>query len=392
MRYLSSGERRARLASRHHLVAPTSDVEMAAGDLVGLHSSDPATVYLSSWARVGGFRVGDLEESLYERRSLVRMLGMRRTMFVVPLDLAAIMDAACTRALAPAQERRLARMLEAQGIADDGIAWLEEVEGQVMDALVARGEATAIELVADVPELGRRLRFGEGKTWGGTVGVSTRVLFLLATQARIIRGRPRGSWISSQYRWAPTATWLTRVPTEMDPPAARADLVRRWLLTYGPGTLADVAWWSGWGVRQAGAALEQAGTVEVQLDEGVGYVLKGDSEPVGEVGPWVALLPALDSTVMGWKRREWYLGEHQRDLFDRNGNAGPTVWAGGRVVGGWGQRPSGEVAVALLSDVGSETADAIAAKAAVLESWLGEVRVTPRFRTPLDKRLARAGE
>lgn len=389
---MSSAERRARLATRHHLVAPTSDVEMAAGDLVGLHSSDPATVYLSSWARVGGFRVGDLEKSLYERRSLVRMLGMRRTMFVVPLDLAVIMDAACTRALAPAEERRLVRMLEAQGIADDGIAWLEEVKAQVMDALVARGEATANELVADVPELGRRLRFGEGKTWGGTVGVSTRVLFLLATQARIIRGRPRGSWISSQYRWAPTATWLTGVPAEMDPSTARADLVRRWLLTYGPGTLADVAWWSGWGVRQAGAALEQAGTVKVQLDEGVGYVFQGDSDPVGDVEPWVALLPALDPTMMGWKQRGWYLGEHQRDLFDRNGNAGPTVWAGGRVVGGWGQRPSGEVAVILLSDVGSETADAVAAKAAVLESWLGEVRVTPRFRTPLDKRLAAAGE
>jgi hypothetical protein len=374
------------------LVAPTFHVEMAAGDLVGLHSSDPATVYLSSWARVGGFRVGDLEDSLYERRSLVRMLGMRRTMFVVPLDLAAIMDAACTQALAPAEERRLVRMLEAQSIADNGIAWLEEVKAQVMDALVARGKATANELVADVPELGRRLRFGEGKTWGGTVGVSTRVLFLLATQARIIRGRPRGSWISSQYRWAPTATWLTGVPAEMDPPTARADLVRRWLLTYGPGTLADVAWWSGWGVRQAGAALEQAGAVEVQLDEGVGYVLEGDSDPAGDVEPWVALLPSLDPTVMGWKQRGWYLGEHQRDLFDRNGNAGPTVWVGGRVVGGWGQRSSGEVAVILLSDIGSETADAVAAKAAALESWLGEVRVTPRFRTPLDKRLAVAGE
>lgn len=153
-----------------------------------------------------------------------------------------------------------------------------------------------------------------------------------------------------------------------------------------------MAWWSGWGVRQAGAALEQAGAVEVQLDEGVGYVFEGDSDPVGDVEPWVALLPALDPTMMGWKQRGWYLGEHQRDLFDRNGNAGPTVWAGGRVVGGWGQRPSGEVAVILLSDVGSETADAVAAKAAVLESWLGEVRVTPRFRTPLDKRLAAAGE
>ena len=39
------------------------------------------------------FTTGDLDAALYERRSLVRLLGMRRTMFVVPLDLAAEIDA-----------------------------------------------------------------------------------------------------------------------------------------------------------------------------------------------------------------------------------------------------------------------------------------------------------
>ena len=56
------------------------------------------------------------------------------------------------------------------------------------------------------------------------------------------------------------------------------------------------------------------------------------------IAPWVALLPGLDSTVMGWKERAWFLGGHQHALFDVNGNAGPTVWCNGRIVGGWAHR------------------------------------------------------
>ena len=90
---------------------------------------------------------------------------------------------------------------------------------------------------------------------------------------------------------------------------------------------------------------------------------------------------------MGWKERDWYLGEHAPRLFDRNGNAGPTVWADGRIVGGWVQRASGEVVYELLEDVGRDTTTAIEKAAATLEGWLGEVRVKPRFPTPLQKQL-----
>lgn len=387
MRKISGSERRARLGFRHHLSAPAATVDSVANDLVGLHSSDPATVYLSAHARVDRFAVGDLEQALYEHRTLVRMLGMRRTMFVVPRDLAGVMDAACTRALAPTERRRLIRMVEDQHLTVDGAAWLEDVEARVMTALVARGEATATELTTDVPELGLKLTFGEGKTWGGTFGMSTRVLFLLATEGRIVRARPRGTWLSTLYRWSPTDVWLDGGLIDFDPVEARLYLARRWLRSYGPGTAADLEWWTGWGVRQTRESLEAVGAVEVALDGETGYVLAEDLEPVGEIEPWVALLPALDSTVMGWQERDWYLGDHRRLLFDRNGNAGPTVWVDGRVVGGWGQGPTGEVAVRLLEDVGSESSAAIEAEAARLEAWLGHVTVTPRFRTPVEKEL-----
>jgi hypothetical protein len=117
-------------------------------------------------------------------------------------------------------------------------------------------------------------------------------------------------------------------------------------------------------------------------------ILAGDEAPEPGTGPWAALLPALDPTAMGWRARGWFLGGHGPALFDRSGNIGPTVWWDGRVVGGWAQRPDGEIVVRLLEDAGAGAAAAVAAEAERLAAWLGPRRVTPRFRTPLERELS----
>ena len=390
MRRIGVEERRARLGLRHRLARPAGSPDEIADAMVALHSSDPATVYLSARARMKRFVPPQLEHALFERRSLVRMLGMRRTLFVVSRDVAAVMDEACTKALAPAQRALLVRMLEEQAIARPGKggAWVERVMRDTAAALAARGEATARELTKDVPELGEKLRFGEGKTWGGMVGVSTRVLFLLATEGRIVRARPLGTWTSSQYRWATTERWLGGPLPAVDHAEACADLLRRWLLAFGPATTTDARWWTGWTAALTARTLEALGAVEVELDEGTGWVLPDDLEPVTARPRWVALLPSLDPTVMGWKERAWYLGEHAPMLFDGNGNAGPTVWANGRVVGGWTQTTDGEVRVELLERVDAATRKRIDAERERLGTWLGDVRIRARFPSPLGRALA----
>jgi len=383
-------QRRARLGIRQGLARPARSVEACAADLTGLHSSDPATVYLSARARVAGFAPAELEGALYERRSLVRMLGMRRTLFVVLLDLAAAMDVACTKALAPGEHHRLVRMLEEQGVAARGTGerWLRQVADETLEALTRRGEASARELVKDVPGLAAKLRFGEGKTWGGTMGVSTRVLFLLATEGRIVRTRPLGAWTSGQYRWAPVERWLGAPLPKLGHAEACTELLGRYLRSFGPATTTDIRWWTGWTAALATRTLDAVGAVEVPLDGGTGYVLSHDVDRVDEPERWVALLPSLDPTVMGWKERDWYLGEHASALFDRNGNAGPTVWADGRVIGGWTQTADGEIRVRLLEPVDTTTLTAIDAERERLRDWLGDVRIKPRFPTPLGRALA----
>lgn len=384
-------ERRARLAARHRLGCDrqTDDVAAVAGDLVALHSTDPATVFLSIAARTRVVDTVAIERALYEDRTLVRLLGMRRTMFVVPVDLVPIVHASCTRALVPGQRQLSVRLLEDCGVTADGEAWLCRVEEATLRALAARGEAVAAELVADVPELRTQVSMHEDKSYGGPMAMTTRVLFVLAASERIVRGRPRGSWISSQYRWAPIESWLPAGVPDLSTEAARVELVRRWLRAYGPGTVADVRWWTGWTAGEVKRTLAEIGPAEVELEDGTtGLVLPDDLEPTPDQGPWVALLPALDPTVMGWAGRGWFLGEHGPALFDRSGNAGPTIWAGGHVVGGWAQRRGGEIAYRLLEDVGAEARRAIEAAAAELGAWIGPVRVTPRFRTPLERELS----
>jgi hypothetical protein len=386
VRRISIEERRARLARRHHLAAPATDPVTVVRGVVALHSTDPASVFLSVQARTTGVQVGAIERALYDERSLIRMLGMRRTMFVLPVELAPVVQAACTKEIAARQRRTYAKFLTERGIGDG--AWLRAVEDTTEKALAARGEATGAELSTDVPRLRTQLLMAEGKTYASKQNITTWVLFMLAADARIVRGRPRGSWTSSQYYWSLAQTWLPSGIPELPVEDSRVELVRRWLASFGPGTVADLKWWTGWTSGQVKHALAEIGPTEVELDGLTGLVLADDIEPADSEAPWVALLPALDPTAMGWSERSWYLGPHAPSLFDRSGNIGPTIWSDGRIVGGWAQRPTGEVVHRLLEDVGRDVAAEVERKAAQLAGWIGAIRVTPRFRTPLERELS----
>jgi Winged helix DNA-binding domain len=391
-------ERRERLAIRHHL-APgerAGTVTAAAEDIIGLHGTDPASVYLAAWARTCPVDQGAIEHALYEERSLVRMMGMRRTVFVVPASLTPVVQAACTDQIAERMRRQLARQVQESGIATDAPAWLSDVGQATVRALAARGTATGAELARAEPRLRAQIVYAENKSYGGPVNITTRLLTLLSAEGLIVRGRPRGGWTSTQFEWS-----VAEDRQDLSAAAARTELARRWLWAFGPAPVSDLQWWAGWTASQATQALAQLDVTEADLDGAPGIMLADDepslapNRPAPE--PWPALLPALDPTAMGWRDRAWYVGEHGPALFDRSGNIGPTAWWDGRIVGGWAQRKDGAIAVRLLEDTGAEAAAAIAAEAQRLREWIGSdpnhpedprTRITPRFRTPLERELA----
>lgn len=391
-REVDTAERRARLARRHRL-APghrAADVVDAARSVVALHATDPATIYLSARARVADMAVDDLEEALYADRSLVKQLAMRRTLWVVPReDLGAVQAGAGDR-VAEAERRRLVRDVEKAGLRRDGSRWLARARREVLAALAGGREASASELREEIPLLRGSITYGEGRSWGGQAPVAPRVLTILSAAGEIVRASNDGAWTASRPRWAATERWLGEPLSRPGAGEGVAELVRRWLRGFGPGTESDLRWWLGSTLHTVRGALAEVGAVEVALEGGPGYVLPDDVEPVQDVEPWAALLPALDPATMGWLERDFYLGAHRAQLFDANGNGGATMWWDGRVVGGWTQDEGGEIVLQPLEDAGSDARRALDAEAERLGDWLGGLRVQSRFPSPLAKAAAGA--
>ena len=359
--------------------------------MVCLHATDPATVYLSAWARVDGMTVPDMERALYQDRSLVKHLAMRRTLFVFPRTTLSDAQAGASNRVADTERRRLIRHIEESGLRKNGARWLSKASEQVMAALSDGREATSSELRDEIPLLEGSMAYGEGKSWAGNLPFGPRVLTTLSAAGRVVRASNDGGWTTSRPRWTSTESWLGREIEPRTEEEGVAGLVERWLRAFGPGTVADIKWWLGSTVAAVRKALAHLDAVEVDLDGKTGYVLPDDVDETDRVEPWPALLPPLDPTTMGWYEREWYLGPYKAQLFDTNGNAGPTAWWDGRIVGGWRQTENGEVELQLLENAGRKGQRALKDEAARLTEWFGGTRALMRFPSPLSREIAEVG-
>ena len=105
----------------------------------------------------------------------------------------------------------------------------------------------------------------------------------------------------------------------------------------------------------------------------------------------MAVLPGLDPTTMGWKQRGWYLPGEASDLFDGNGNAGPSIWVDGQVAGAWVQAPDGTIRLHWFRDVPTRVRDGVDAEVARLVGVVGDTRFTIRFPGVVHKALLAGG-
>lgn len=386
MQQISDDQRRARLALRHGLAAPFGSVEDATAAMTCWHATEPASVHLAAWARTGCSR-SDVDRALYEDRTIVKQLAMRRTVFTFPRDLLPAVWGSAAARVAVQQRGQLARDVVQHGVTGDGETWVADACAAVLAHLRTVGPTTTVKLREALPVLDARMSLSPGTNWAAEVSVAPRVLTTLAASGVIVRGANEGSWKVSRPRWTATEEWLPDAPAALPEAAGYAELVRSWLRTFGPGTEADIVWWLGATKAAARRALTELEAVEVGLESGgIGYLLPDDQAEVPAVGDWAALLPALDPTTMGWKERAWYLGEHTEAIFDRNGNGGPTAWWNGRIVGGWRQSEDGTVVVVPAEPLPVTATKALAAKADELTSWLAGGVVKSIYQSPLVRR------
>ncbi|MFT0614168.1 winged helix DNA-binding domain-containing protein [Rhodococcus qingshengii] len=374
MRHVSDDERRARIGVRHALepMFHVDSPEAATRAMTVLHATESATVYLSCWARVRSVDAADVDRALYDQRSLVKQLAMRRTLFTFPRDLLPAAWSSASARVANTERARMAKDVVKAGLAVDGNDWLDRARTEVLKLLTDRPEGlSAVEIRQAVPMTDVKVEGSAGEIWS-----APRVLTHLGATADIMRGTNTARFPVSRPLWTLTRHWLDDAPVDLESADGYREIVRRWLYTFGPGTEDDIVWWLGSTKTVVRAALAELDAVAVSLDGGdTGWLLPDDVATVPDPGPWVALLPVLDPTIMGWKNRDFYLGPHRNQLFDTRGNAGTTAWVDGRVVGFWIQDETGVVHVRLLETVSASARRSLDAEAARLTEWLGGVRI-----------------
>lgn len=370
--------------------ARTTTPEDVVNRLVALHATEAPSVYLSVLARAPGLTLDDVRRALYERRDLVRVLGMRRTMFVVPREMVPVVHAAAGRAVGRRLRTRLLKelaTLPTDPPVMDPATFLAEAERQVHGALAEHGPLDGAGVARWAPALRTAFLPTTDKAWDVRRALTSPVLNVLSAEGRIVRGEPRGAWTSNRYLWAPMEDWVPGGIPELDEERARVRLAEAWLEAFGPATVQDLQWWTGWNLGQTRAAVASLDVSEVQLAAGEGVVLRSTDLDAPSAEGHAALLPALDPTAMGWKHRDWYLGPHRDRLFDSAGNIGATVWWEGRVVGAWAIRRDGSPALRLLEDIGTAGSAGVEAEVARLVSLLDGGGVTASFPTPLYREL-----
>ena len=209
------------------------------------------------------------------------------------------------------------------------------------DPLIDRALPVLAELLAAGPltrtELADRLRAGGIPLGPGQA--PAHLLHVAAREGLLRRGPDAGDQATYALLDAPAGDR----PDRPDRPTALARLAHRYLAGHGPAAAADLATWSGLPLRDARAGLAGARDLleEVRIGGQPAYRLHGAPEVAGD--GTVRLVPAYDEYVLGYRGRELALDPAYAARIQAGGGVvAPAVLAGGRIVGRWAQRRSGD--------------------------------------------------
>jgi Winged helix DNA-binding domain len=387
VRLIDDSERRARLARRHALAPQhrVADALAATRAMTALHATEAATPYLSLFARIDTFVRTDLEAALFESKTLVKQLAMRRTLFVFPRDLLAAALSSASARVARQDHGKLVKDLERSRVTDDGADWLTVAREAVLGRLAGGAELSAVELRDGLPQLAGKVSSFENKPDAAVLQAAPRVLAWMGAAGDLVRGHNGNHWRVNRNLWTRMEEWLDEPVARVDMRKGYAHLVERYLRTFGPVTETDLVWWFGATKGAMREALADLNAVKVRLErEKTGWVLPDDLDPEPPVEPWAALLPALDPTSLGWKERDFYLPpDFYSAIFDWSGSCGTTAWWDGQIVGAYRQDDAARVKLLVPRDPGPTGRAALQKEAERLDDWLDGEKVTAAYKSPL---------
>lgn len=300
---------------RQRLTEPARTVEDALRAVVAVYATHP-TSPLTLAARTQTF-TSDRYRRIDRARKGIRIPAMRKTLFLVPRGDAASIFTAVRLPSAEAL-RSLKR---------------HDLSTQDYNHIAKRVLAAAREPV-------------QAQELGDAAGIKGQPL---GTVLRCLRYEGRmlalagDSLMMSAHRYVAASAWAPEGLDAGDPSDALAWLAREYLRAYGPGRIADFAWWAGVTKRSAARAIEAHRTVDI----GDGLLLSARDEAafgrVKRLRGTVDLLPKWDAYTMGHApdgRHRFVHPDVQHRVYTPigtglAGDGNPVVLVDGRAVGVW---------------------------------------------------------
>ncbi len=309
---------------------PTADALALVPRLCGLHAQVMSSAELTLWARVDDLPSDAISRALWEDRTLVKTWANRGTLHLLAADDYPTWQAA----LSTYRHFLKPGWFKGFGVTRAEFEQLIDAVTAVLDGreLTREELGDAVEAETGSAELGDKVR----ESWGAFLKpVSFRGGLCFAPDAgRNTRFTRPDSWLG---KWKP-----------VDPEAALAEVVRRYLGAYGPATREDLARWWAVSPAQAGkliAALDEE-VVPVEIDGVAGWLLAEHVEEIAAAAPQgtVNLLPAFDQWVVGASRHvdAMVAGDNRERVYRPQGWLSPVVLVDGRIDGVWRHERKGK--------------------------------------------------
>lgn len=308
---------------RSGLLDPFGSVVEAAHALVGVQAQILSAAGLSLVSRSPLASHAEFERALFEDRSLIKLWGQRHTLHLYPSEQWPLLMAAL-RQRETWWERRVAKR------GGDVEAYRSTVQA-VGKLLETRGTLTRSELEASDIEL----QDWHLSSWGGIFADVVRRGW--ACHAGKAGGEGR---FAHRAHWLPELEWL-----EMSSLDANRDIARRYLHTYGPATVHDLAYWRGGKVRDARAWIAALGddVCEVRCagrDDAL-LLLTRDREALAELEVSPGDIPdhalyRFDPVLLAHRDKTWIVdAQHYDKVWRPAGHIEPILLVGGRAAGTW---------------------------------------------------------
>lgn len=319
------------------LVNPFASPAEAAHHLVGIQSQIPISSYIALFHRLSAITLADLRNAHEQERKLIRMWGQRSTVHLYDANdwpllhrwirTHEIVASKLKQAGVEKEFEDLVRYLERRLIKGDRIKF-KDVESFIgFEKILSAGEICLASM-----------NLGAAVGWS----ISAAAIKRLVAEGLVCHGPDDGveSTFVHRLHWLPELVWLE------DESSILSAGVHRYLGTYGPATLKEMATFFGTTaseVRQWTVPLEKD-LIEISRAGTRCVARAGDLDDLGQKPPtassWgVRLLHRFDPYVLGAvgiKDKVWLLdADHISRVWRPGGHIEAVILDGGRVIGCW---------------------------------------------------------